>query len=292
MSYDFSILDELNIDHEVLRGGGFGLVRTVTQVEPGVQNAVSFAESEKFLRQVAEKEGISSVFVTRDIGRFALDEFSGGVCAVAEPRAVFYKVHNYIVNADDGQNRSAPQIDATADIHPSATLPDHDLKIGRNVRIHANVVIYPKTYIGDGVIIRENSVIGTPAYYYLQDGGMHVPVQSAGSVVIGDAVELHSLVSIERGVFGGATVIGPNVKIDNGCSVGHDAQIGAGTLMAGSSLMGAFVKCGKGVFVGVGVTVVPETTIGDGAFLCAGSLVAKEVMSGTKVFGVPARRVE
>ena len=49
------------------------------------------------------------------------------------------------------------------------------------------------------------------------------------------------------------------------------------------------VTLGEDVWVGAGVTVLPAVTIGDGAIIAAGAVVTKDVASGSRVAGVPAR---
>jgi UDP-3-O-[3-hydroxymyristoyl] glucosamine N-acyltransferase len=275
----------MGVEHDVVSGGNFSSVCTATQIRPEAQDVLTFAESEKFFQVATKNPGVSSVLITSEIRQVAAEKFTGGLCVVTSPKTVFYKIHNYITEAAERQGSEMPQIDATAVIHPTAIIPDHNISIGRNVRIHANVVIYPNTSIGDEVVIRENCVVGSPAFYYFQDGGRSVPVLSAGRVIIREYSEIQPLVSIERGVFGGATVIGPNVKIDNNCLISHDSQIGSGSILAGSTSLAGFVTIGKDVFAGMGVTISPEKTIGDGVKLSSGAVVTKDVPANTHVSG-------
>jgi acetyltransferase-like isoleucine patch superfamily enzyme len=49
---------------------------------------------------------------------------------------------------------------------------------------------------------------------------------------------------------------------------------------------------GREVWFGSHVALVPGVNIGDRAYLGIGAVVLRDVDPGTKVFGVPARRVE
>ena len=49
------------------------------------------------------------------------------------------------------------------------------------------------------------------------------------------------------------------------------------------------VNIGREVFIGSSVSIIPGVTVGDGAYIGAGSVVLRDVPAGAKVFGVPAR---
>ncbi len=51
------------------------------------------------------------------------------------------------------------------------------------------------------------------------------------------------------------------------------------------------VHIGNDVWVGAGVTILPGVTIGDGAIIAAGAVVTRDVPSGERWAGVPARRM-
>ena len=91
------------------------------------------------------------------------------------------------------------------------------------------------------------------------------------------------------------SVVSANATLKRGCqininsSIGHDVFMDEFcTICPDSGLMGA-VKLGKSVFVGAGVRVVPSASIGDDAYLCAGSVVMGDVGAGLKTIGNPAR---
>ncbi|WP_292594710.1 NeuD/PglB/VioB family sugar acetyltransferase [Mesotoga sp. UBA5847] len=75
-------------------------------------------------------------------------------------------------------------------------------------------------------------------------------------------------------------------------TVAHDVSVGDFTTI--SSLCGILgrVKLGKRVFAGNHATILPKVSVGDDAYIGAGSVVIRNVRAGTKVFGNPARRVD
>mgnify|MGYP000709776514 FL=1 len=83
--------------------------------------------------------------------------------------------------------------------------------------------------------------------------------------------------------------IGEMVMLNLHCTVGHDVRIGAWSTVSAQCDLTGFVQLGEGAFLGSGVRVIPTKRIGDGAVVGAGSVVIRDVRSGQKVFGNPAR---
>lgn len=84
------------------------------------------------------------------------------------------------------------------------------------------------------------------------------------------------------------------VHINLGCTVGHDARIGAfSTLSPGVHVSGR-VRIGQRVFIGTGATIIDGSSakplvIGEGAVIAAGACVTGDVEPGCLYAGVPAR---
>lgn len=76
-----------------------------------------------------------------------------------------------------------------------------------------------------------------------------------------------------------------------GASLGHDVSIGDYSTISGASHILGRVALGRGVFVGAHSAIAPHVKVGDGAYICMGSMVMKDVESGVKVMGNPAREV-
>ena len=74
-----------------------------------------------------------------------------------------------------------------------------------------------------------------------------------------------------------------------GCTIGHEATIGRGSVVnPGASISGG-VRLGEGVLVGTGARVLQYLDVGDGATVGAGAVVTRTVLPRTTVIGVPAR---
>lgn len=87
--------------------------------------------------------------------------------------------------------------------------------------------------------------------------------------------------AVEIGV---GAIINHGAVIDHDCLVGDFSHIAPGVTLAGG------VSVGCGVLIGAGANVLPGVVIGDGAVIGAGAVVVADVLSGTQVVGVPARK--
>lgn len=85
--------------------------------------------------------------------------------------------------------------------------------------------------------------------------------------------------------------LGKFIKINVRASVHHDVSIGDFCVIAPSSTICGFAQLESCVFVGAGATILPGVRIGEGAVIGAGAVVTRDVATGQKVVGVPARPI-
>lgn len=91
-------------------------------------------------------------------------------------------------------------------------------------------------------------------------------------------------------ILGNKVTLGDFVNVQ-GSMIGQYSQIGDYSTTTGyANIPGATL--GKRVFVGSHAVVLNGRRVGDDAFVCAGSVVVSHVKPGTKVFGVPAKKVD
>lgn len=110
--------------------------------------------------------------------------------------------------------------------------------------------------------------------------------------------------------FGRNTVIGKDVFINSGCTFMDRGgiTIGDGTFIGPNVQLTTLnhdhapekrhitycqpIIIGKNVWIGIGATVLPGVTIGDGAIVAAGAVVTKDVPPMATVAGIPAKIIK
>jgi bifunctional UDP-N-acetylglucosamine pyrophosphorylase / glucosamine-1-phosphate N-acetyltransferase len=193
--------------------------------------------------------------------------------------------------------------DGVTIIDPDATYLEPELKIGRDT------IIYPNTTIGRLSEIGERCVIGPNARLSNAKLGDRVSVRE--SVVLDS--ELGSDISVgpfahlrHRTVLGNRAHIGNFVEVKNstladGVKAGHltylgDAEIGENTNVGAGTITCNYdgvrknkTTIGRDVFIGSNSSLIAPVTIGDNALTGASAVVTKDVPSGERVAGNPAR---
>lgn len=164
---------------------------------------------------------------------------------------------------------------------PERTIADLTLTIGAGARIRSGSTIYAGTRIGDGlntghgVVIREENKIGS-----------HLNLWSHSVIdygcVVGNRVKVHSQVYVAQ-----FTIIEDEVFLAPGVVIANDLY--PGSRNARDHLQGPLIK--RGAQVGINATILPGVAIGEYAVVGAGSVVTKDVLERTVVYGNPAHVV-
>lgn len=112
---------------------------------------------------------------------------------------------------------------------------------------------------------------------------VHPSAYVADDCALGDGVIVypHTIVSVN-------TIIGDFVTLLT-CSVAHDVRIGSYSTVSTYCEIRGRASLGEAVFFGSYASVTPGHSVGDGAFICPGSLVDSDVPSGAKLSGNPAQ---
>jgi len=181
----------------------------------------------------------------------------------------------------------AVQIGAGVVLHGNNHVGTHCF-IGEDSQLFPNVVLYPRTQLGQRVRIHAGSVIGSDGFGYVLDGGIHRKVPQVGQVIIMDDVEIGANVTIDRGALG-PTIIGRGTKVDNLVQIAHNVTFGEHCLVIAQAGIAGSTKLGNYVTLAGQVGLAGHLKVGNRAVVAAQSGVMHDIPDGDKWFGSPAQ---
>ncbi|GAB6054137.1 bifunctional UDP-N-acetylglucosamine diphosphorylase/glucosamine-1-phosphate N-acetyltransferase GlmU [Magnetospira thiophila] len=171
--------------------------------------------------------------------------------------------------------RAEAMADGVTMIDPDSVWLCWDTQLGQDVTLQPHVVFGPGVTVEEGATIKafshlEGTTVGAQAqvgpYARLRPGA-----QIGAQAKIGNFVEIKNA-QIEQG----AKV--SHLSYIGDARIGREANIGAGTITCNYD---GFLKhktdIGAGAFIGSNTALVAPVTVGDGAIIGAGSVVAKDV---------------
>lgn len=304
-----------DLAHQVggtVEGDGRLVLQGVAGLEDAEPGQISFLADSKYGAAMAATRA-SAVIVAED--------WQGSApCAllrVAQPNEAFTKVyvlfapppvefapgvHPTAIVADGVTLGNGVSIGPYCVIRPGARIGDRTVLcahcyvgdrscIGKDGLIHPFVSLREDVQVGDRAIIHNGTVIGSDGYGFVPEikGGTLVirKIPQAGSVQIGNDVEIGANVTIDRARFG-RTRIGNSVKIDNLVHVAHNVVVGDCTGLVAQVGISGSTRIGSRVVVWGQAGIAGHLTIGDGAQIGARSGVTKDVAAGVHVSGYPA----
>lgn len=140
----------------------------------------------------------------------------------------------------------------------STTYIYDDVKIGKDTVIHPNTTIKSDVEIGDNCEIGPNS--------YIREG-----CRLANKVKIGSFVE------IKKTIVGEGTKI-PHLSYMGDCEIGEKTNIGCGTITCNyDGFNKSKTIIGNNCFIGSNTNLIAPVTVGDNAFIAAGSTITDDV---------------
>ncbi len=130
--------------------------------------------------------------------------------------------------------------------------------------------------------------LGVDGFGYVPEPERHRKVPQVGDCVVGADVEIGANSTVDRGSVG-STVIEDGVKIDNLVHVGHNARIGARSILVAQVGVSGSAIIGRGVTLAGQAGIGGHLSIGDGATVGGQAGVIGDVDAGATVSGYPAR---
>src|ERR671929_1714500 len=186
---------------------------------------------------------------------------------------------------------------------PASTHIEASVEIGRDTvilpgtflrggtRIGSDCVIGPSTdlfdtVVGDGALVEHSvgrgAVVGAGAtvgpYAYLRPG-----------TVLGEASKVGAYCEVKNTWVGTGSKV-PHLSYIGDAEIGEGVNLGAGTITANYDGKGKHrTRIEDGVFTGINTNLIAPVTIGESAYLGAGSVVTKDIPPGKLAVGMPAR---
>ena len=182
-------------------------------------------------------------------------------------------------------------LDGVSIVDPASTFIDDTVRIGQDTVIHPFTILTGSTDIGQDCHIGPGSRIESSAI----GNGVRVRDSHITASEVGDGTTIGPFANLRPG-----SMIGKNVKIGDfvetkqttlgdGVSAGHfsylgNAEVGDGTNIGAGTITCNYdgkrkhqTKIGKNTFIGSNSTLVAPVSIGDEAFVAAGSTIVDDV---------------
>ncbi len=195
-------------------------------------------------------------------------------------------------------------LDALRGIGVEVVDPDRTY-VDEGVSVASGTVLYPGTHLRGATTVGPDCRIGPDCW--IEDTKIEKGCVVRYSVLEGSRVRADSSVGPYAHLRSGADV-GPEARVGNfvevkearlerGVKAGHLAYIGDAEVGEGANVGAGTITCNydgvakhrtvieKGVFVGSNASLVAPVTIGEGAFVAAGSTITEDVPAGGLAFG-------
>lgn len=249
---------------------------------------ITFIDDKKYLKKLNKNKRIESIFITNQLwNELRNNQVKPIFCD--DPRYYFFSLFNHI--AASNYEMVSSIIAESAIIDNASYVSPYNVVIGEKSIIEPNVTINSDVEIGNHVVIRSGAVIGTEGFEYKKTSKGILPVFHSSKVIIHDYVEIGANTCVAKGLMK-HTMIHEGVKIDNLVHVAHSVSIGKNSLITAGVIISGSAVIGENVWLSPGVVVRNNVHIGNNSFVGIHSLVIRNVKDNTKVFGVPAVKME
>jgi bifunctional UDP-N-acetylglucosamine pyrophosphorylase / glucosamine-1-phosphate N-acetyltransferase len=185
-------------------------------------------------------------------------------------------------------------------LDPAATHVDDTVEIGPDTVVYPGTIIEGATAIGTGCVIGAGANIASSRlgdrvllrpYCVLADSVVEEGAQLGPfchlrpASHVGPGAKIGNFVELKKSRIGrGAKV--PHLSYVGDATVGPDANLGAGTITCNyDGITKHETTIGAGAFVGTHASLVAPLTVGDGAYVAAGSVITRDVPAGALAVG-------
>lgn len=176
-------------------------------------------------------------------------------------------------------------------IDPEQTYIESDVTIGQDTIIYPGTTIKANSSIGSECIIGPNTEIADceignetvirQSVAHNSSIGSHVAIGPFAHIrpksQIADEVKIGNFVEIKKSIFGKGSKAS-HLSYIGDAEVGSDVNIGCGSITVNYDGKNKFItKIGDNVFVGCNSNLVAPVTVGEGAYIAAGSTITEDV---------------
>lgn len=244
----------------------------------------TFVEDVEYIKNISDFAVMA--FVTENVAD-EIDLNKIGVCIVENPRIVFFKLHNALLESSEyARVCFDTQIGEKCKLSKLASIDKNNVLIGNNVIIEDFVKIHANTTIGDNCIIRSGTKLGGVDFEFKKDNSEIFGVEHYGGLIINNNVEIQYNSVINRALYPwDNTLIDEYTKIDSNTMISHGVKIGKRCMITAGSVIGGRTVIGDDCWIGLSATIRNGITIGNGARINLGSVVTKDVTLGESVTG-------
>ena len=258
---------------------------------------IVFVENEKHLQSALESNATAVI-----AGSFAENAAASKPLLIASnPRLAFARASQLLsanLRRQEGTHPSAvvlpsAKIAESVVIDPWTFVGENAASIGEDCKIYPRVTIYPRTRIGNRVIVHAGAVLGSDGFGYVRDpaNGSYEKFPQIGLLIIEDDVEIGANTTIDRGALE-TTRIGRGTKIDNLVHIGHNCQIGENVIIAAQAGFSGSITIEDNVILGGQVGIGEHAHIGEGVMIGGqGGVLPKKILRGKGIafWGTPAK---
>jgi UDP-3-O-[3-hydroxymyristoyl] glucosamine N-acyltransferase len=293
-----------------LEGDSAAVLKGVADLQTAKDGQVSFAESRRYLSQVAASPA-TAVIVSMDaelesphpvLLRVAdVGVAFAAACALFAPPVVEMPrgVHPQACVSPDaklGENVSVGAfavVEAGAEIGAGSTLfpqtyVGHEARLGADCLLYPFAIVRDRCVLGNRVILYSGAVIGSDGFgYTVDDKGVRTKIPQTGIVVLEDDVEVGANAAIDRARFG-ETRIGTGTKVDNLVMIAHNCLIGDHSVLCSQVGLAGTTTLGKHVICAGQAGLAGHLKVGDGAVIGAQAGVPSDLPGGQMYLGAPA----
>ncbi len=163
---------------------------------------------------------------------------------------------------------------------------EKNCSVGDNSYLHPFVVIGENCQVGQNCEIYSHSVIGSGGFGFSTESQVHKKIAQVGRVVIEDDVVISALCTIDRATLS-ETRIGRGTKLDSHSHVAHNCSIGPNAIMAAGFMMAGSCHIGSNFTAAGAVVMQDHVRVGDNVIIGGRSAVTRDTLKSGAYTGYP-----